>query len=161
VAIVSAKGYGSTVRFVLPISMVLTKVMVVACGDERYGLALDGVVETTRVTPIGSAGAGGRAFMLRDQVVPLVAWATLSAAPKVKESGALRVIVARVGGSLSASRSTLSSIGWTRRFGRWPVCWPARRGCGLDPAGGRRGADGSGSGGADPDDGLRDGDVII
>jgi two-component system chemotaxis sensor kinase CheA len=101
VEIVSAKGYGSTVRFMLPISMVLTKVMVVACGDERYGLSLDGVVETARVTPDRiTAVRAGEAFILRDQVVPLVRLGDLVGAPKVKESGALRVIVARVGEGL-------------------------------------------------------------
>jgi two-component system chemotaxis sensor kinase CheA len=101
VEIASTKGQGSTVRFMLPISMVLTKVMVVACGEERYGLALDGVVETARVTPDRiTAVRAGEAFILRDQVVPLVRLGDLVGAPKVKESSALRVIVARVGEEL-------------------------------------------------------------
>jgi two-component system chemotaxis sensor kinase CheA len=101
VEIASALGRGSTVRFVLPISMVLTKVMVVACGDERYGLALDGVLETARVTADRiTAVRAGEAFILRDHVVPLVRLGDLVGAPGGKESNALRVIVARVGEEL-------------------------------------------------------------
>lgn len=93
-------GQGATIRFILPISMVLTKVMVVLCGDERYGLALDGVVETTRVTPDRIVPVrAGQAFVLRDQVVPLVRLGDLVAA-KRSEQEVARVVVARVGGEL-------------------------------------------------------------
>jgi two-component system chemotaxis sensor kinase CheA len=38
VEIAGTKGQGSTVRFVLPITMVLTKVMIVACGESATAL---------------------------------------------------------------------------------------------------------------------------
>lgn len=101
VQVSSALGRGSTVRFVLPITMVLTKVMVVACGGERYGLAIDGVVETTRV-PLDRLTnvRDGQAFVLRDRVVPLLRLADLvggSAAALVEKAQVLRVVVVRAG----------------------------------------------------------------
>lgn len=97
----SRLGRGTTVRFVLPVTMVLTKVMIVTCGGERYGLALDTVVETTRapadrIVPVRA----GRAFQLRDQVVPLVSLGALVGAAVVGERPAERVVVARVRGEL-------------------------------------------------------------
>jgi two-component system chemotaxis sensor kinase CheA len=101
VAMDSARGRGSTVRIVLPATMVLTKVMIVACGAERYGLALDTVVEITRVpadriVPVRA----GRAFQLRDQAAPLVSLGALVGASAVCAKAVERVIVARVGGEL-------------------------------------------------------------
>jgi two-component system chemotaxis sensor kinase CheA len=101
VSVEGLKGRGATVRFVLPVTMVLTKVMIVACGGERYGLALDTVVETTRVSadrivPVRA----GRAFVLRDQVTPLVSLGALVGAPTGEDKAAERVIVARVQGEL-------------------------------------------------------------
>jgi two-component system chemotaxis sensor kinase CheA len=97
----SRRGQGSTVRFVLPVTMVLTKVMIVTCGSERYGLALDTVVETTRIpadriVPVRA----GRAFLLRDQVAPLVSLGALVGADVGEARAAERVIVARVRGEL-------------------------------------------------------------
>jgi two-component system chemotaxis sensor kinase CheA len=97
----AAPGRGTAVRFVVPVTTLLTKVMIVACGPDRYGLALDSVVETTRVTPdrIRQVRAG-RAFLLRDQPVPLVALGALVGADAPPARAAERVVVARVGGEL-------------------------------------------------------------
>jgi two-component system chemotaxis sensor kinase CheA len=101
VAVRSVKGQGATIRFVLPVTMVLTKVMVVTCGAERYGLALDTVIETTRVSADRIVAVrAGRAFLLRDQVTPLVDLGVLVGAAAPKEKAAERVIVARVQGEL-------------------------------------------------------------
>lgn len=97
----SRLGEGSTIRIMLPISMVLTKVMVVACGEERYGLTLDNVVETTRVAPDRIVPIrDGRAFQHRDQVVPLVRLAELVGASSPSSGGAERIVVARLGEQL-------------------------------------------------------------
>jgi two-component system chemotaxis sensor kinase CheA len=97
----SQVGLGATIRFVLPVTMVLTKVMIVTCGDERYGLALDTVVETVlapadRIVSIRA----GRAFQLRDEVIPLVALGPLVGAAAPKPRSAERIIVGRVGDEL-------------------------------------------------------------
>jgi two-component system chemotaxis sensor kinase CheA len=101
VVVDSQIGKGTTVRFVLPVTMVLTKVMVVTCGEERYGLALDTVVETVRVpaeriVPVRA----GRAFQLRDAVVPLVSLGNLVGAAASDHRSSERVVVARAGGEL-------------------------------------------------------------
>jgi len=97
----SRVGKGATVRFILPVTMVLTKVMVVTCGEERYGLALDTVVETVRVpteriVPVRA----GRAFQLRDAVVPLVSLGDLVGAVASGHRPSERVVVARARGEL-------------------------------------------------------------
>ena len=101
VVVESQKGEGTTVRFVLPVTMVLTKVMVVTCGAERYGLALDTVVETVRVAADRIVAVrAGRAFQLRDAVVPLVSLGDLVGAAMFEARSAERVVVARVHGEL-------------------------------------------------------------
>lgn len=99
VEVESQVGAGTTLRFLLPISMVLTKIMVVACGSERYGLVLDDVVETTRLTadrivPVRA----GEAFQLRETIVPLVRLATLLGARTCEAAAFQRVVIARVAG---------------------------------------------------------------
>lgn len=101
VVVESQKGQGTTVRLALPVTMVLTKVMVVTCGEERYGLALDTVVETVRVSadrivPVRA----GRAFQLRDTVIPLVSLGDLVGAAVSEARSAERVVVARARGEL-------------------------------------------------------------
>jgi two-component system chemotaxis sensor kinase CheA len=101
VVVESQKGRGTTVRFVLPVTMVLTKVMVVTCGAERYGLALDTVVETVRVAANRIVAVrAGRAFQLRDAVVPLVSLGNLVGAAASEARSAERVVVARAHGEL-------------------------------------------------------------
>lgn len=101
VSVDSEVGQGATVRFVLPVTMVLTKVMIVTCGAERYGLALDTVVETVRVSADRIVAIrAGRAFQLRDDVVPLLALGALVGAAETGARSAERVIVARLHGEL-------------------------------------------------------------
>lgn len=91
---------GTTVRFILPTSMVLTQVLVVVANGERYGLALEDIAETTRVTVEQLARVrAGRAFVLRDQVVPLVNLGELVGA-EATEIADSKVVVARVGSEL-------------------------------------------------------------
>ncbi|WP_040844783.1 chemotaxis protein CheW, partial [Nitrospirillum viridazoti] len=105
VGISSASGQGTTVRLVLPLNLVLTKVMVVAVAGERYGIPMDGIVETARVDPdrIRPIRAG-RAFVLRDTPVPLLSLAALLGLPEEApvDGGPCRAVVARVGGDLVA-----------------------------------------------------------
>nr|WP_269816512.1 chemotaxis protein CheW [Caulobacter hibisci] len=77
--------------------MVLAKLLVVESAGERFGLPLDGVAEIARVPadrifPIRA----GRAFVLRDEVVPLVDLAQALGAEAGPSSD--RVVVAGVGG---------------------------------------------------------------
>ncbi|MGU3493687.1 chemotaxis protein CheA [Xanthobacteraceae bacterium A53D] len=99
VAVASAAGHGSTVSIILPVTRILTRIIVVTSGGERYGLALDAVVETVRVraadiTPVRN----GRAFRLRDQAVPLVPLTALLGLSDAGLGASEVVVVARVQG---------------------------------------------------------------
>ncbi|TWB12240.1 two-component system chemotaxis sensor kinase CheA [Nitrospirillum amazonense] len=105
VGISSASGQGTTVRLVLPLNLVLTKVMVVAVAGERYGIPMDGIVETARVDPDRVRPIrAGRAFVLRDTAVPLLSLAALLGLPEEArvDGGPCRAVVARAGGDLVA-----------------------------------------------------------
>lgn len=101
VEVASQLGRGSAIRLVLPIRMVLARLLMVACGKERFGLLLEDIVEVTRVSasqvsPIRS----GYAFVLRDEVVPLV-WLEQAVGGADGVVDAVdRVVVARVDGEL-------------------------------------------------------------
>ncbi|WP_240540027.1 chemotaxis protein CheA [Salinarimonas soli] len=74
VAIESRPGVGTTLRMLLPFSVMLTRVMTVEVDGQAFGIPLDAVVETVRVprsriVPVG----GARAFVLRGRTVPLLA----------------------------------------------------------------------------------------
>ncbi|HEY4252653.1 MAG TPA: chemotaxis protein CheW, partial [Roseomonas sp.] len=100
VTVSSEAGRGTTMRFALPVTMVLTRLMVVACGEERYGLPLDCVAGATRVTPDRIAAVrAGRAFLYRDRAVPLVGLGALVGA-RQRHDAADRVIVVRTGGEM-------------------------------------------------------------
>lgn len=69
----SRPGLGTLVRFNLPFTVMMTRVMTVEAGGQMFGLPLESVVETVRVprtaiTPLGAA----RAFVLRDRTLPVI-----------------------------------------------------------------------------------------
>jgi two-component system chemotaxis sensor kinase CheA len=74
VGITSTKGQGTTVRLSLPLSMAVTRVMVVeAGGGMLFGIPMDHIAETVRI----HRGAvrcfkQSEAFVLRDAIVPLI-----------------------------------------------------------------------------------------
>ncbi|HEV2673787.1 MAG TPA: chemotaxis protein CheA [Aliidongia sp.] len=73
IALSSVPGSGTSVRLALPVSVVLSNVIVVACAGEQYGVPMDAVVETIRIPPDRVVPVrNGRAFVLRDTVVPLL-----------------------------------------------------------------------------------------
>lgn len=101
VEVASQLGRGSTIRLVLPIRMVLARLLAVAAGQEHFGLLLEDIVEVTRVSahqvvPVRA----GHAFVLRDEVVPLVWLAQTVGGMGGTVSTVDRVVVARVGGEL-------------------------------------------------------------
>ncbi len=73
VEVESRPGLGTTVRFILPFTVMITRVMTVEAGGQPFGVPLEAVVETVRIprdriAPVGAA----RAFVLRDRTIPLV-----------------------------------------------------------------------------------------
>lgn len=100
VSISSRVGEGSNTRLTLPLSMAITRVMLIEAANGLYGVPMDLIVETVRVAPehihqIQQA----EAFILRDQLIPLVRMANLlqqPARPLVHDAEA--VLVCRIEG---------------------------------------------------------------
>jgi len=74
VTITSVKGAGTTVRLSLPLSMAVTRVMVVeAGGGMLFGIPMDHIAETVRVHRDKVRRLKqSEAFVLRDAIVPLI-----------------------------------------------------------------------------------------
>jgi two-component system chemotaxis sensor kinase CheA len=73
VAVTSQAGQGSSVRFTLPFSIMMVRVMTVDVGGQLFGLPIDAVIETIqipsdRITPLGAA----EVVVVRDRTVPLI-----------------------------------------------------------------------------------------
>ena len=88
IGVQSVPGRGTTIRLVLPLTVVMTKVMLVRVGGETYGIPMDGILETafvaaSRILPIQD----GEAFVLRDRTLPLVRLADLLEIPSGVNSG--------------------------------------------------------------------------
>ncbi|MFL9826718.1 chemotaxis protein CheW [Rhodoplanes sp. SY1] len=102
IGVTSRRGAGTTVRIGLPLSMAVTRVMVVEVAGELYGIPMDIIAETVRVPrrrvkTIKQAPA----FVLRDTVVPLLRLShTLGCADRLAaEDGDEAVLVCRIGGN--------------------------------------------------------------
>ncbi|EZP48655.1 chemotaxis protein CheA [Sphingomonas sp. RIT328] len=73
VAVTSQLGSGTTTRLTLPLSMAVTRVMVVDIGGSLYGIPMDMVVQTVRLAPDAIRRIKhDEVCVLRDEVVPLV-----------------------------------------------------------------------------------------
>jgi two-component system chemotaxis sensor kinase CheA len=104
VAVQSRPQLGTTVRLILPFSLMMTRVMTVEVAGQMFGLPLDNVVETTIVdrdviVPIGSV----RAFLLRDRTIPLVDLADLLGISRdVSDQKAAKVVIMSAAGQIGA-----------------------------------------------------------
>jgi two-component system chemotaxis sensor kinase CheA len=92
-------GSGTTFVLRLPIRFAMAQLMVVSVGDERYGIPIEDVLETHRLSPdmIQSVRAG-RAFILRDRTMPLLFLAELLQIPTFPAPlRDLKVLIVRAG----------------------------------------------------------------
>jgi two-component system chemotaxis sensor kinase CheA len=72
VSIASTVGVGTTVSLTLPFRIVMSRIVTVESGAERFGVPVDAIVETVRVCPEQIQPVRhGRVFIWRDMVVPL------------------------------------------------------------------------------------------
>ena len=103
VGIESRAGRGTTVRFVLPFTLLITRIITVEAGGQTFGIPLDGVLETVRIgkgeiTPVGAA----RAFTLRKHIVPLFDLATVVGTGEGRSrADEIVVVVVAIGGDLA------------------------------------------------------------
>ncbi|MEH3120646.1 MAG: chemotaxis protein CheA [Sphingomonas phyllosphaerae] len=101
VSVSSQLGQGTVTRLSLPLSMAVTRIMVVDIGGSLYGIPIDHVVQTTRLDPTVIQRIKHReVFVLRDEVVPLIRMtALLGGQPAVVDPGrGEAVLVCRVEG---------------------------------------------------------------
>ena len=83
VSLSSAKGTGTTVRLDLPLSIAITRIMMVEIAGQVFGIPMDAVMETVRVPADRiSRIKGNDGFVLRDQVVPICSLAELMDLPR-------------------------------------------------------------------------------
>lgn len=129
VSLQSRPGHGTRIRFDLPFSMMLSRILVVQAGGQMFGLPFEAVVETVQL----EAGAIERigqlpAFVLRGRTVPLLSLAGLlglaeepeperSTAVVVERAGELAALqVTRLGGQMEVMLrpmdGLLAGMGW-------------------------------------------------
>jgi two-component system, chemotaxis family, sensor kinase CheA len=79
VSIQSRAGTGTTVRFLLPFSVMMTTVMSVQAGGQMFGVPLDSVVEAVRLprSALSAVGAA-RAIVIREQTIPVIVITTFA-----------------------------------------------------------------------------------
>lgn len=99
VSLENRRGAGLSVRLTLPAAVVLTKLLVVKVGGERFGVPLEAVRETHRVrrddvVPVRA----GRAYVRRADVIPLLRLADLLGAAAREDAGAFPVLRINAGG---------------------------------------------------------------
>jgi two-component system, chemotaxis family, sensor kinase CheA len=98
----STRGKGTSVQLSLPQAVVITAIMIVAVGDERFGIPIEAVVETARI-PVARIQAirNGAAFVLRDRTIPLLGLAALLNLPSPPRVAAeAKVLIAWAGDQL-------------------------------------------------------------
>ncbi|GAA4656999.1 chemotaxis protein CheA [Kineococcus glutinatus] len=72
VSTVNARGQGLTVRLRLPLTMAVSRVLLITAGGQRFGVPLDDVVETVRTERTALTRVAGRPVLaLREEILPL------------------------------------------------------------------------------------------
>jgi two-component system, chemotaxis family, sensor kinase CheA len=95
VSLASRLGTGTTVRLDLPMTIAMSRIMVVEAGGQLFGISMDAVSETVRLTPDRiSRIKNNLGFVLRERIVPIVSLAELmKLSERAKQDGAARLFV--------------------------------------------------------------------
>ena len=85
----------TTVQIDLPTTIAMSRIMVVETGGQLFGISMDAVSETVRITPDRiSQVKNNNGFLFRDRVVPIVALAELMKLPaQTKDATAAKLLV--------------------------------------------------------------------
>ena len=105
VSLRSHLGTGTTVSLDLPTNIAMSRIMVVEAGGQGFGIPMDAVSETVRVSPDQIRQIKNNdGFVLRDRVVPICSLSELMNLPPSKpaEAAARLVVVTEVGGKITA-----------------------------------------------------------
>jgi two-component system chemotaxis sensor kinase CheA len=95
VSLESKVGVGTTVRLDLPMTVAMSRIMVVETGGQLFGISMDAVSETVRVTPDRIRRIKNNiGFVLRDRVVPIVSLAERMKLPeRTKDVASARLLL--------------------------------------------------------------------
>jgi two-component system chemotaxis sensor kinase CheA len=106
VSISSQAGAGTSVRFTLPFSVMMTHVMTVEAGGQVFGVPLDAVVETLRVPASEISGVGAaHAMVVRDRTIPVLDLANVLGVRNDRiEDGDATLVIASVSGQYCGLR---------------------------------------------------------
>lgn len=97
-SIASRAGLGTTISLNLPLSLSLTKVLVVLSENEPYGVPMDRVIETLRVPAAAITSIrAGQAFNWRNRTAPLLDLQALVGGDDRPMAGDQKVLVIRAG----------------------------------------------------------------
>ena len=98
VVVSSELGQGSTVRLALPLSMAINRVMVVNAADQPYGIAMEYVRETVKISQDEIQQVKQhRVLVRRDRLIPLQSLRGLLGLPDAAPSAEVTVLVMRIG----------------------------------------------------------------
>jgi two-component system, chemotaxis family, sensor kinase CheA len=105
VSLESKLGAGTTVRLDLPMTIAMSRIMVVETGGHLFGVSMDAVAETVRVTADRiSKIRNNDGFVLHDRIVPIVSLAELMKLPaRPKDVAAARLLLVLEAGSRIAA----------------------------------------------------------
>jgi two-component system chemotaxis sensor kinase CheA len=101
----SRAGLGTKVTLDLPVNIAMSRIMVVEAGGQVFGIAMEAVSETIRLTPDRiSRIKNNDGFVLHDRVVPICSLAEIMhlPAPRAPGNGDRLVVVAEIGGRVTA-----------------------------------------------------------
>ncbi|HEY8571685.1 chemotaxis protein CheA [Phenylobacterium sp.] len=106
VDVASRAGEGTTVRFTLPFTVMMSRVMTVESAGQMFGIPLEAIVETIRLPGEAVSGIGAaRAFVLRDRTLPLIDLAQLLGEGEASDLTAeITVVVVSAAGQLGGLR---------------------------------------------------------
>jgi two-component system chemotaxis sensor kinase CheA len=113
VGVESAVGQGTIVRFSLPFTIMLTRIITVETAGQVFGIPVDAVVETItiprqRISPIGRE----RAFIHRHRTIPLIRTTDIfGEVKKAHAEGDVNVVILRVDSEWAAMQ--VESFGTT------------------------------------------------
>ncbi|HXS22443.1 MAG TPA: chemotaxis protein CheA [Steroidobacteraceae bacterium] len=106
VSVASVPGRGTDVKLSLPFSVMMAHVMTVEAGGQMFGLPLEAIIETVRISQAAISSVGtARAVVLRDRTLPLIDLAAvLGAETRPTDSDGATVVVAAANGEWGAFR---------------------------------------------------------
>lgn len=101
----STPGQGTSVRFILPFSVILTRVLTLTAGGQIFGIPFEAVAETLELAPARIVKVGAApAFTHRGRTLPLLRLAELLGLPESQASGPVRAVILHQDAALSVQR---------------------------------------------------------